>query len=207
MLYYKKLKTPKGKDVGRPKKYDHEEVLKQTMLQFWRDGYAETSLSDLEEATGVNRYSLYKGFGDKEKLFELSLKYYYQHIIELLLTPLVNPSPNLKHLNDFFLQLNTLLKGKYGEYGCLIQNSQKEGINQNKLVKRHGNQLWSTQYSLMLACLDSPKIKLPYSKEIGTQLLLAQFHTQISLARSHAPHNVLDGQYKAVLALISSWGN
>ncbi len=191
--------------MGRPKKYNNDEVLKQAMLQFWRSGYAETSLSDLEAATGVNRYSLYKGFGDKEELFELSLKYYYQHIIELMLAPLASPSPNLNHLKDFFLRLNILLKGKYGEYGCLIQNSQKEGINHNKLVKRHGSQLWRRQHTLILACLDSPSSKLHYSKEIGTQLLLAQFHTQISLARSQAPHPVLDGQCHAVLALISSW--
>ncbi len=193
--------------MGRPKSYEHKEVVKKSMLEFWRKGYAETSLADLEAVTAVNRYSLYKGFGDKETLFELSLKYYYQHIIERMLAPLVDATPSLKNLKAFFLQLNILLKGKYGEYGCLIQNSQKEGINQNKLVKHHGTQLWSTQYTLMLACLDSANSKLPYSKEMGTQLLLAQFQAQVSLARSHAPHKVLDGQYKAVLALISSWEN
>ncbi len=191
--------------MGRPKNYDHEEVVKKAMLQFWRNGYAETSLSDLEAATAVNRYSLYKGFGDKEQLFELAFKHYYQHIIGFMLAPLMDPTPNLKNLKHFFLQLNTLLKGKYGKYGCLIQNSQKEGINQNKLVKRHGIQLWRTQYALISASLNAPSTKLPYSIDIGTQLLLAQFQAQVSLARSGAPHILLDGQRDAVLALISSW--
>ena len=66
--------------MGRPKSYDHEQVLKKAMLQFWQAGFAETSLSDLETATSLNRYSLYKGFGDKEALFEQALEYYQKSL-------------------------------------------------------------------------------------------------------------------------------
>jgi AcrR family transcriptional regulator len=191
--------------MGRPKSYDYDKVIKQAMLQFWCNGYAETSLSDLEAATAVNRYSLYKGFGDKEQIFELTLNYYYQYIIEVMLAPLRSSSPNLKNLKEFFLQLNTLLKGKYGAYGCLIQNSQKEGISKNDLVKHHGAQLWRTQHTLISVCIDNSNTNLPFSKEVGIQLLLAQFQSQVSLARSSAPKRLLDDQCDATLTLISSW--
>ncbi|MEM9168762.1 MAG: TetR/AcrR family transcriptional regulator [Pseudomonadota bacterium] len=44
---------------------------------FWRLGYAETSVQDLVEATGLNRYALYNAFGDKRGLFIATLDAYH----------------------------------------------------------------------------------------------------------------------------------
>jgi AcrR family transcriptional regulator len=191
--------------MGRPKSYDHQQVLKKAMMQFWQAGYAETSLSDLEAVTSLNRYSLYKGFGDKEQLFEQALAYYQEHIIARMLAPLVNQKTNIESLKDYFMQLNRLLKGKCGAYGCLYQNSQKEGIRQNKLVKQYSVELWRQQYRLFSACLAQAPRPMPYPKETAIQLLLAQCQSQISLARAQAPTKVLDAQRDAIIVLISSW--
>ena len=191
--------------MGRPKNYDHQDVLKKAMMQFWKAGFAETSLSDLEVATSLNRYSLYKGFGDKETLFEQSLEYYQDHIIRRMLAPLTKSEPSIEAVNNYFAQLNKLLKGKYGQYGCLFQNSQKEGISQNILVKQYAIDLWLQQRDLFSLCLSDAKCRLPFEKEHAVQLLLAQVQSQISLARSNAPHQVLDAQYAAINALLISW--
>ncbi|MFT6189063.1 MAG: AcrR family transcriptional regulator [Oleispira sp.] len=191
--------------MGRPKNYDHQDVLKKAMMQFWKAGFAETSLSDLEVATSLNRYSLYKGFGDKETLFEQSLEYYQDHIIRRMLAPLTKSEPSIEAVNNYFAQLNKLLKGKHGEYGCLFQNSQKEGISQNILVKQYAIDLWLQQRDLFSLCLSDAKCRLPFAKEHAVQLLLAQVQSQISLARSNAPHQVLDAQYAAINALLISW--
>ncbi|MGF1568356.1 MAG: TetR/AcrR family transcriptional regulator, partial [Nodosilinea sp.] len=42
----------------------------------WRKGYLGTSLSDLTEAMGINRPSLYAAFGNKETLFRKALDRY-----------------------------------------------------------------------------------------------------------------------------------
>jgi AcrR family transcriptional regulator len=191
--------------MGRPKSYDQQAVLKKATMQFWQSGFAETSLSDLEAATSLNRYSLYKGFGDKETLFELALDYYQEHIIGRMLEPLSQVEPSLSAIKDYFIQLNHLLKGKYGHYGCLFQNSQKEGISQNQLVRQYAVTLWRQQYQLFSACLEDTHCQLPFDKEHGIQLLLAQSQSQISLARSKSPAKVLDAQCAAILALLDSW--
>lgn len=51
------------------KQFDVDIALDAAMIQFWRAGYADTSLDDLSGATGLNRSSLYSSFGDKESLF------------------------------------------------------------------------------------------------------------------------------------------
>jgi len=54
---------------GRPRAFDAEAVLDKAMRLFWVRGFEATSMSDLVDATGLNRASLYAAFGDKEALF------------------------------------------------------------------------------------------------------------------------------------------
>ncbi|MEV5610633.1 TetR/AcrR family transcriptional regulator [Streptomyces sp. NPDC052225] len=58
------------------KQFDVEEVLDAAMVQFWRAGYADTSVDDLSKATGLNRSSLYSSFGDKDALYLRCLNRY-----------------------------------------------------------------------------------------------------------------------------------
>jgi AcrR family transcriptional regulator len=62
--------------MGRPKNFSREDVLRKTVPVFWEHGFADTSLDDLERATGVNRSGLYKEFRDKEDLFLACLRHY-----------------------------------------------------------------------------------------------------------------------------------
>src|SRR5260370_23834010 len=62
--------------VGRPRAFDVEKALHRAMEVFWRKGYLGTSLSDLTDAIGVNRPSLYGAFGNKESLFRKALEHY-----------------------------------------------------------------------------------------------------------------------------------
>ena len=62
--------------MGRPRDFDAEKALEQALQVFWRKGYEGTSLSDLTEAMGINRPSLYAAFGNKEALFRKALDRY-----------------------------------------------------------------------------------------------------------------------------------
>jgi TetR/AcrR family transcriptional repressor of nem operon len=55
--------------VGRPREFDEETVVSAARERFWDAGYAATSLSDLTEATGLGKASLYGAFGDKHALY------------------------------------------------------------------------------------------------------------------------------------------
>lgn len=73
------LKPFTVKTMPWEKQYDETEVLERAMHAFWARGYEATSISDLVEATGINRGSLYAAFSDKRSLFIEALRYYDKH--------------------------------------------------------------------------------------------------------------------------------
>jgi len=56
--------------------YNETEVLEGAMQAFWAHGYEATSMSDLVEATGINRGSIYAAFTNKRRLFIEALRHY-----------------------------------------------------------------------------------------------------------------------------------
>ena len=62
--------------MGRPKNFSREGVLEKALPVFWKHGFADTSLQDLEKATGVNKSGLYAEFADKGDLYLESLRHY-----------------------------------------------------------------------------------------------------------------------------------
>src|ERR1700691_5835111 len=63
--------------MGRRKLFTREDVLDKTIPVFWKHGLAETSVQDLEQATGVRKSGLYAEFKDKEDLFVASMRQYF----------------------------------------------------------------------------------------------------------------------------------
>ncbi len=61
---------------GRPREFCVDAALAAALRVFWSKGYEGASLSDLTEAMGVTRPSLYAAFGNKEALFRKALDLY-----------------------------------------------------------------------------------------------------------------------------------
>ena len=62
--------------MGRPKTYNRDEALLRAMNLFWRNGFASTHMTDLVESIGLDRFSLYKEFSNKDGLFQAALERY-----------------------------------------------------------------------------------------------------------------------------------
>ncbi len=61
---------------GRPREFDPETALSAALQVFWRRGYEGASLTELTEAMGITKPSLYACFGNKEALFRKALDIY-----------------------------------------------------------------------------------------------------------------------------------
>jgi TetR/AcrR family transcriptional regulator, copper-responsive repressor len=107
--------------MGRPKNFSREEVLEKAMPVFWKHGFADTSLQDLERATGVNKSGLYTEFRDKEDLFLACLRHYLESQDKRGL--LTRKPLGWKNV-ETFLKSGPLHKGE--QQGCFAINSMRE---------------------------------------------------------------------------------
>jgi TetR/AcrR family transcriptional regulator, transcriptional repressor for nem operon len=111
--------------MGRPKGYDRDAVLVAARDLFWERGYEATSISELEDRTGLNRSSLYQEFGSKRELFDAALECYADRVIATLLAGLRAPDAGLDAVAALFARLGELLRSDapVGRRGCLLVNS------------------------------------------------------------------------------------
>jgi TetR/AcrR family transcriptional regulator, copper-responsive repressor len=107
--------------MGRPKNFSREEVLEKAMPIFWKHGFADTSLQDLERATGVNKSGLYAEFRNKEDLFVACLRHYIESQGK---RGLLTKEPLGWKNVETFLDNGPLNKGE--QQGCFSINSMRE---------------------------------------------------------------------------------
>jgi len=107
--------------MGRPKNFSREEVLEKAMPVFWTHGFSDTSLQDLERATGVNKSGLYTEFRDKGDLFLACLRHYLESQEK---RGLLTKKPFGWNNIETFLKNGPLNEGD--QQGCFSVNSMRE---------------------------------------------------------------------------------
>jgi AcrR family transcriptional regulator len=102
---------------GRPREFCVDHALAQALRVFWEKGYEGASLTDLTEAMGITRPSLYAAFGNKESLFRKALDLYEREKMAYIGEALAKPTAREV--------AETMLRGALanvtgdGPHGCL----------------------------------------------------------------------------------------
>lgn len=121
--------------MSRPREFDVDRALHQSMEVFWTKGFKSTSYEDLTRTTKVKKQSLYCVFKDKRDLFLKALALYRQQsivMLEELASREVSPWKKLEAICDATLYQNeeTIRRG------CLILNSALEFGYDDREVNR-----------------------------------------------------------------------
>ena len=120
--------------MGRTRGFDEQDILQKATEIFWRNGFNGTSISDLIDATGLAKASLYNAFGNKEDLFLTVLKFYIDQRNVHLIKPLDSVNPGRKALELYFDAVSKATIENKQTPGCLLVNTAAEqGIHDPKM--------------------------------------------------------------------------
>lgn len=102
---------------GKPQ-FDEAAVIAAAIEVFWRNGYAAAAVSDLTEATGLSRSSLYQRFHDKDGLFREALEAYTRRVLRRM-----NAAKGDTARGRLLALLHGFLPDRSRPAGCLIGRS------------------------------------------------------------------------------------
>lgn len=108
--------------MGRKKIYSDEDTLKKLLMAFLKTGFGGTSISDLTEATGLLRGSLYSTFGSKLGMFLETLKYSIikedEDTLQLVIIAILELSSNNEEIKSMvinYIDTNKITKEMLGK--------------------------------------------------------------------------------------------
>lgn len=145
--------------MPRKKEYDRDAVLEKAMGTFWKKGFEGTSMQDLVDATGLNRFGLYQEFGNKEGLFNAALDFYRDNFVTLALTPLNQKAGDLDAIRNYFDLLVDHAPNSGELAGCLMTNTAIDSTNKSTAtLDRVGTHMVRIEKAIF-GCLTNAKKK------------------------------------------------
>jgi AcrR family transcriptional regulator len=126
---------------GRPREFCVDEALVHALRVFWSKGYEGASLTDLTEAMGITRPSLYAAFGNKEALFRKALDLYERDKLAYISQALTAPTARgvAERLLRGALEMQTTgsdPKGCLGVINSVACGAEAESIKAEVLARR-----------------------------------------------------------------------
>lgn len=124
--------------MARPQTFATVDAVRAARAVFWRHGYEDASLPDLESATGLRRSSLYNTFGNKRGLFDAAVANYLEEVVHPRLAPLLAADVAPEALPGYFAGLRAGLLAAdddRGDQGCLLLNTAAAPIGHDEAVR------------------------------------------------------------------------
>jgi len=130
---------------GRPREFDVDEALAAALRVFWTKGYDGASLSDLTDAMGITKPSLYAAFGNKESLFKKALDLYESEKLAYIGEALKAPTSRevAKHLFYGALEMQTSdgqPRGCMRVISSVSCSSESDPIREELMARRQSSQ-------------------------------------------------------------------
>lgn len=197
--------------IGRPRKFEEQAVLAAVMDVFWEKGFEGTAMSDLVEATGLRKGSLYGAFGDKRELYLKALAFYDQTEVALAVDLLRGriAQDGLNAPDAGYLRISALLQAVidavvvHGDRrGCLLCNAAVDQAPLDRATERSVNaSLSSMENAFVEAVRAIPDfvVSVKEGRRTARHLLSVYFGMRV-LAKAGVPVEVLNDAKSGALA-------
>jgi AcrR family transcriptional regulator len=182
--------------------------LQRAMELFWRQGYYDTSVSDLVAETGANRYGLYGEYGSKQGLFRETLRVYGREVTARMTAVMSGPDASLAEIRAFFAQFLEILETPRGQMGCLVCNTATEVSDQDADIAADIADVLASQRGLFHAAFvkarDRGEIAASADPEILADHCVGSLMGFMGYARSPAPREAVRNHVKGILGFLDA---
>ncbi len=183
--------------MTRARTFDPSTTLSQVVDLFASKGYAETSMEDIVQTTGVSRYGLYGTFGNKRELFEQALERYAEGMGKQSFLRLLEPGASLDHIRQIFDDRVSDMCCAEENKGCLFIHTAMELAPQDEEIRGVLQRFMKRMSKAFAIGLDSAKGRGEIHKDIDVdtagELLTSSMFGLVVLGRTGFPKETLDG--------------
>ncbi|MCP5071256.1 MAG: TetR/AcrR family transcriptional regulator [bacterium] len=121
--------------MGRPLEFDRDRALARATQLFWKRGYVNTSVAQLQKAMKLGEGSFYNTFKSKKGLYVECLSYYNATFMARRSQALRAEAPAVQRIQDFFdVVVEDMGTGR--PPGCLVSNSLSNEVLAERAVGR-----------------------------------------------------------------------
>jgi AcrR family transcriptional regulator len=187
---------------GRPREFDVEEALAAALRVFWTKGYEGASLSDLTEAMGITRPSLYAAFGNKEALFKQALDLYESEKLAYARSALEAPTARgvaRRMLDGTIQNITSECRGCLGVIASVSCSNPDSPIGQE--MRDRTQHVRKALVERLQQAIDDGDFTIPVEAEAMTRYLLAVMQGIAVQAGSGASREELQEVAEATLAI------
>ena len=157
--------------MARTKEFEPGAALDRGMHLFWDKGYADTSMDDLVNATGVSRYGLYGTFGNKREFFIEALNRYAHGLLTQGFGTLNDAEASLPELRECLAQRIAEAGRDKDNKGCMICNTATELAAHDEVIAAAVRDLFTQFAGLIEKVLANAQKKGEIRADLDTNAL------------------------------------
>lgn len=195
--------------MGRSKAFDPQATLDKALMLFWQQGYEATSMADLEKTLGINKFSIYNTYGNKEALFLQALDRYVEQRFTPLLSILHQTERGLMAIETFFDMLTMGMTHQESPSGCFVAASGTELGESQPLVRQKVlwvyGQLEDGFYRCLEAALQSGQLSSQLSLQDMSRFLVVQSQGISAIARIQTDQRLLTSNLSFLKQTLQQW--
>ena len=194
--------------MSRLKKIDPGAAVQAAMVLFWKLGYNSLGTRQLEEETGITRFTLQTSYGGKKALFLMALDTYLD-AFESQLCPNMSDG-NLEPIATWFeTRVEPAMLADVACYGCLLLNSTVEFAAQDEDINLRAERFFNMVRSGFHKALSAAKHKGNLSSEFDVkamaEVLLSGVIGLNIVIRSAASNSAGKQIAYSIAKLVRSW--
>lgn len=191
--------------MARPRTFEPDEAISDVMDVFWSKGFEGASMHDIEAATGLNKQSLYRVFGDKRAMYLAALRRYDETEIREAAALLAgHDAPRQKFERMFQGALDKAI-AEGDRRGCFLCNASLDQAQLDPETRRFASRAMAQlQQAFDDALATSPAYRrAPKARAALAAKLLSGYLGLRVLIKANAPATHLQAAADALLADIS----